>query len=360
MGFFRTGKWIFVLAVALVAAGIVAYRIVAEDSGGTAIASADLNLAGLDAEPPIQPLTGPWVVAVQPGHWQVAELPDELYRLRNSTGAQWGNVREVDINRAVADALVSKIRESGWTPVLVPATVPPDLRADAFIALHADWGDTADRRGWKLAPAWRASSASRKLADALARSFGQEPNLLEDADGVTVNMRGYFAFNSRRFVHASSPYTPAVLIEMGFITSPIDRKLLTTRPDYYADIITRGLKAYFADRSRSETDDLRPLQLPWVAAGANGTTVRQRPSEYAAVLWKLDPGTFLMPVDESGDWYEVFVRRHYATGWIKKADTVPAEDPHWPMPGERRESVLQAAADAGPPADAGASTPAQN
>lgn len=354
MDFFRTGKWIFVFAVTLVAAGIVAYRIVAEDSNGTAIASASLDVAGLVAEPPIQPLTGPWVVAIQPGHWQVAQLPDELYRLRTSTGAEWGKVREVDINRAVADALIARIREAGWTPVLVPATVPPELRADAFIALHADWGNQADRRGWKLAPAWRASSASRKLADALARSFGQEPNLVEDMDGVTVNMRGYFAFNSRRFVHASSPYTPAVLIEMGFITSPIDRKLLTTRPDYYADIVMRGLKSYFADRPRSETDDLRPLQLSWVSAGSGGAVVRQRPSADASALWTLDAGTVLMPVDESGDWYEVFVRRHYATGWIRKTDTVPSEDPHWPMPGERRGNLPRAAA------DAGASSPAQD
>lgn len=347
MDFFKTGKWIFVLAVALVAAGIVAYRIVAEDSSRTPLAAAELSVAGLDAEPPIRPLTGPWVVAIQPGHWQVAELPDELYRLRASTGAEWGKVREVDINRAVADSLIAKIREAGWTPELVPATVPAGLRADAFIALHADWGDQAIRRGWKLAPAWRASPASRKLANALASSFGQEPNLVEDTDGVTVNMRGYFAFNSRRFTHASSPYTPAVLIEMGFITNSIDRKLLTARPDYYADIIVRGLKSYFADRTRSETDDLRPLQLPWVSAGAGGAVVRQKPSAEAPELWALDPGTVLMPVDETGAWYEVFVRRHFATGWIRKADTTPAEDPHWPMPGERREGAPRAAADAG-------------
>ncbi|WP_455382751.1 N-acetylmuramoyl-L-alanine amidase [Salinispira pacifica] len=352
MNLFKNGKWVFVIAVTLVAAGIVSYQIVAQDGSGTEQAAVPDPAQGLDAEPPIVPLTGPWVVAVQPGHWKVAELPDELYRLRNSTGAQWGSVREVDINKAVADALVAKIREAGWTPVLVPATVPPGLRADAFVAIHADWGDRADRRGWKLAPAWRASGASRQLAAALAASFGEESNMVEDVDGVTVNMRGYFAFNSRRFEHASSPYTPAVLIEMGFITNPVDRKLLTTQPGYYADIVMRGLQSYFRGRNRSETDDLRPQQFSWVSAAPGGAVVRRGPSADSPALWTLDAGTVLMPVDQSGEWYEVFVRRHFATGWIRKSDTVTAEDPHWPMPGERRDGA--AAADAGASGPAGA------
>ncbi|HUX12114.1 MAG TPA: N-acetylmuramoyl-L-alanine amidase [Spirochaetia bacterium] len=284
----------------------------------------------------IQPLTGPWVVAVQPGHWEVAALPDELYRLRTSTGAQYGSVREVDINRSVAAALVPMIRARGWTPLLVPATVPPDLRADAFIALHADWGDQSDRRGWKLTPPWRASGASRKLAAAMSAAFSAEPNLVQDVDGVSVNMRGYYAFNNRRFTHAASPYTPDLIIEMGFITNPSDRRLLTTSPEFYAAIIMRGLEHYFASRTRTETDDLRPLELPWVAAGSTGAAVRQGPSPESPVRWRLDPGTVMMPVDQSGDWYEVFVRHQFATGWISKDDTVPAEDPRWPMPGENQ------------------------
>jgi len=284
----------------------------------------------------IQPLTGPWVVAVQPGHWEVAALPDELYRLRTSTGAQYGSVREVDINRSVAAALVPMIRARGWVPLLVPATVPPDIRADAFIALHADWGDQSDRRGWKLTPPWRASGASRKLAAAIAASFSAEPNLVHDVDGVSVNMRGYYAFNNRRFTHAASPYTPDVIIEMGFITNPADRKLLTTSPEFYAAIIMRGLEHYFASRTRTETKDLQPLELPWVAAGSSGAVVRQGPSADSPVRWRLDPGTAMMPVDESGNWYEVFVRHQFATGWISMDETVPAENPRWPMPGESR------------------------
>ncbi len=314
----------------------------ASDSAGQADTSANSPEA-------IQPLSGPWVVAVQPGHWQVSELPDELYRLRTSTGAQYGSVREVDLNKAVVDALIPMIRAEGWDPILVPATVPPGLRADAFVAVHADWGARPERTGWKIAPAWRASQASRKLAAALSSAFGAEPNLVEDVDGVTVNMRGYFAFNSRRFEHAASPFTPSALIEMGFITNAADRELMTTRPDFYASIILRGLKTYFASRNRSEVTDLRPLTLPWVSAGTDGAAVRVAPSAESRMLWRIDPGTTMMPVDISGEWYEVFVRRHWATGWIRIAETVPASDPRWTMPGEmRRPNVPSAASDGAP------------
>ena len=282
----------------------------------------------------IRPLSGPWVVAVQPGHWQIAELPQELWRLRTNTGAQWGDVREVDINRAVSSDLISMITAQGWKPVLVPATVPPELRADAFVAVHADSSSDTSRHGWKLSSPWRSSQASRELAKAVAGSFAQEPQLVEDVDGITVNMRGYFAFNDRRFVHAIGPYTPAIIIELGFISNAADRARLTSDPHYYAGLIMRGLEAYFKGRNRSETADLAPMQLPWVMAGPQGVVVRRSPSTDSEALWRIDPGTIMMPVDASGDWYEVFVRHHFATGWILKSGVVDTADPHWPMPGE--------------------------
>jgi len=64
-------------------------------------------------EPFFAPLEGPWVVAVQPGHWKVEELPEELSRLRTSTGAVFGEVREVDVNLRVADHLLKRIESRG-------------------------------------------------------------------------------------------------------------------------------------------------------------------------------------------------------------------------------------------------------
>ena len=121
----------------------------------------------------------------------------------------------MDINLAVVDALIPLLEAENWTVIVVPATVPPGLRADAFISIHADWAGDPVRRGWKLAPPWRPSAASGDLADALKEAFRAEEGLTEDVGGVTVGMRGYFGFSYYRYVHASSPYTPAVLIELG-------------------------------------------------------------------------------------------------------------------------------------------------
>ena len=296
----------------------------------------DFQPAAFAATTAVQPLHGPWVVAVQPGHWEIAQLPPELARLRDNTGAVFGSVREVDINKAVADALVAELDALGWKAILVPAAVPPQLRADAFIAIHADSTDgDPGRRGWKLSAPWRASADSRALAASLRQAFAAQTGLVQDIDGVTVNMRGYFAFNYRRFVHAMSPYTPAVIIELGFISNATDRALLTGRPAFWADIILEGLKGYFASFNRAAIASLRPLELPWVAAGPQGVAVRRLPSDASQVLWTLGPGTVVLPVDTSGSWYEVFVRRQFATGWVPKSEVVVTADPHWPMPGER-------------------------
>lgn len=287
-------------------------------------------------QPTIQPLAGPWVIAVQPGHWEIQDVPPELRRLRHDTGAMWGNIREVDINKSVVNALIPMLRAKGWDAIEVPSTVPPGLRVDAFVAVHADSSTDTSRRGWKLAPPWRSSPASRELAGDLRASFASEPNLVEDANGVTVNMRGYFAFNNRRFYHAINPYTPAVIIELGFISNSVDRALLTGDPKFWAGIIARGLARYFDGRERSKTSDLQPMELNWMAVGSSPAPVRTGPSLDSEQRWVLTPGTTVMPVDVSGDWYEVFLRRPYSTGWVQKNELVPASDPRWSMPGASR------------------------
>ncbi len=335
----RTKTW-FISVSALLGLILVALLVVWRSGVMEVSATTTTSRMSPDAvagvQPTIQPLTGPWVVAVQPGHWDIKELPPELYRLRNNSGAEWGSVREANINKAVVDALIPMLEAKGWHAIEVPATVPPGLRVDAFVAVHADSTSDTSRRGWKLSPPWRSSEASRELARDLTASFEGEPNLVEDTDGVTVNMRGYFAFNNRRFYHAISPYTPAVIIELGFISNRTDRALLTADPKFWAGIIARGLGSYFENRDRTKISDLKPLEFSWMAAGPTGATVRISPNTGAEKRWSLDPGTTVMPVDVAGDWYEVFLRRQFSTGWVLKSDLIPAENPRWTMPGERR------------------------
>jgi N-acetylmuramoyl-L-alanine amidase len=310
---------------------------------------------------PIEPLEGPWVVAVQPGHWKVTELPQEQSHRRGDTGTAFGRIGEADINKAVADALIPKLEAEGWEAVLIPATVPPGLRADAFISIHVDAGGGPGWRGWKVSPPWRPSDAARELAAAMSRSFGAAPVLVEEKGGVTVNMRGYFGFNYRRYKHAISPYTPAVLIELGRIGNSEDRQLLTTRPDFWADLMVQGLKLYFEDRERSAVDDLRPLELPWAVARSAGVVVRRSPREDAEGLATLEAGAFLIPVDKSEAWYEVFVPRFWQTsgqqtdgrrsggwrsGWVHRSDVITVKTLPWPIyryanPGNGQKSFFE-------------------
>ncbi len=269
---------------------------------------------------PIEPLTGPFVVAVQAGHWEEAELPDELGRLRSSTGAESQGVREVDVNLAVARALVARIEARGWRAILLPATVPPGLRADAFVAIHADWGSNPSIEGWKVAAPWRPSPASLKLASSLDAAFGAQAGLTEDSSGVTIGMRGYYAFGFRRFVHAASPFTPSVIVELGFLTNPRERELLADRPDYWAGILDRGLAAFLAGFDRSRTADLRPMVLPRLAAGPLGAVVRDRPGPGGRYLWSLEAGADVIAVDERAGWYEIFSRERRASGWVRMSE----------------------------------------
>ena len=276
----------------------------------------------------VEPLRGPWVVALQPGHWQIEDLPSEHDHRRRGPGAVFGSLREIDVNLPVVDALVPLLEAEGWTVLVVPATVPPGLRADAFLSVHADWAGDPNRRGWKLAPPWRPSPAARALADALSAEFAD--TLPHDRDGVTGGMRGYFGFASHRYEHASSPFTPAVLVELGFLTNRSDRDRLTTDPDFYAAILHRGLKRYFANRDRDDAESLRPQQFGVYTARATGAAVRVRPDPGAAVLRTVEPGQLFRPVDRRGEWLEVRVREPRRMAWIhRSAVTVISQDGWW-------------------------------
>jgi len=272
--------------------------------------------------PLVEAMDGPYLIAVQPGHWKIDELPAEQARRERSSGAAYAGVREADINLAVVDALVPLLEEEGWEVVVVPATVPPGLRADAFISIHADWGASTSRSGWKLSPPWRPSEAATSLANALKESFGTEPELNEDVGGVTVGMRGYFGFASNRYTHASSPYTPAVLIELGFVTNTTERIRMVTRPEYYAELIHRGLRLHFARWTRIDVSSLIPRVFTSMVVGVEGATAHVIPDKSAATVRELPAGSIVRPVDKSSGWFEISLRNPRVIGWVSEDDLV--------------------------------------
>jgi N-acetylmuramoyl-L-alanine amidase len=212
------------------------------------LALATLSLAALAAPRPAAARPG-WRVGLQAGHWRAAELPDELGRLRTATGTYGGGVNEWELNLDVARRAARRLEAEGVAVDVLPATIPPGYQADAFVAIHAD-GDASGRlSGFKLARAWRSAIPDEddRLLGAIAESYATATGLPLDRR-VSRAMTGYYAFSSRRFTHAIAPTTPAVIIELGFMTSDADRQVLLKRTDALADGISGGVGRFLEQR----------------------------------------------------------------------------------------------------------------
>jgi hypothetical protein len=184
-------------------------------------------------------------VAIQAGHWKNNELPEQLSSLEGNTGASGGGRREVDLNLDVANRVAKLLRDAGVTVEVLPATVPTGYTADAFVALHADGNSSSSARGFKISTRWRSDVAAQDamLVDLLTEQYRAATGLPED-DGITRNMRGYYAYASFRPNWRVSNYTPGAIVEMGFITSAADRDVMFNRTDKVASGIAQGILRY--------------------------------------------------------------------------------------------------------------------
>lgn len=265
-------------------------------------------------------------VGIQAGHWKSAELPDELARLRGSTGAFVRGLSEVELNLAIARRVEALLTAQGVTVDLLPATVPPAYDADAFVAIHADGSSAAGARGFKIATPWRTSRASQHLRDALDAEYAAATRLPRDG-AITFNMRGYYAFSFRRHTHAVARTTPAVILEMGFLTSPSDRVFLTGRADRVASGIAAGVLRYLRERDPSDGAALLPPDFQPHRPLAEGVAVRATPSESGRVLGRVGPDDRMVIFEERDGWYNGFIRGEWRTmGWVRAADLVPADE----------------------------------
>ena len=195
----------------------------------------------------------PWRVGIQAGHWLNSQLPDELASLRGSTGASGEGWSEVGVNLDIAQRLVALLRQAGVEADLIPATVPVHYKADAFVALHCDGNANSALSGYKLARAiWSAiPEEDDALLHAIESEYQAGTGLDEHPQTITQNMLQYYAFNNRRLQHAVDPATPAVILEMGFLTNSRDRELLMQQPDRVAQAIANGILKFLSRASRS-------------------------------------------------------------------------------------------------------------
>lgn len=189
-------------------------------------------------------LKGQVRVGLQVGHLSAADQPEELAVLRYSTGAHYGGLDEVSVNAAVVEALAARLRARGALVDVLPATVPVRYRADLVLSVHADANEDETRNGYKSAHFWPERNAREPLLKVLIdRAVASGTGLADDDRNVSGNMFGYYAFNDRRFRHAVAPGTPALLVELGYLSSSADRRLLT-RPEALAAALEEGVAAY--------------------------------------------------------------------------------------------------------------------
>ncbi len=211
---------------------------------------------------------GPLRVGIQAGHWFTADAPDEQEGLRDNTGAQAGGTTEWETNLRIAEETKKLLEAQGIVVDLLPTTIPPDYLADAFISVHADGNTDTRVSGYKVAaPRRDRTGTAARLSSLIEARYGSSTNLLIDPN-ITNTMRGYYAFNWRRYDHSIHPMTPGAIVETGFLTNVNDRRIIVNNPKRSAQGIADGVIAFLQEM----------LPTEWEALQASSTTNGTSPS----------------------------------------------------------------------------------
>jgi hypothetical protein len=192
-------------------------------------------------------------VGIQVGHWQTDAVPKEYgTRILAQTGTSWAGITEVDTTSEIADRMATLLKAQGIAVDILPTTVPEGYLADVFIALHCDGDGVGVLSGFKLAHGSRRGPFEDKLVTTIKDAYAKATGMDYDAEHVTRNMVAYFAFNWSRYQHATSPFTPAAIIELGFLSNYDDRNLLVNKPQLIASALVNGILKFLDDTPRSK------------------------------------------------------------------------------------------------------------
>lgn len=172
-----------------------------------------------------------------------------------NAGAEGNGLREQDITYSVGVILADLLRQNGNFEVRTSRATPTtqlgtsnssslaarvnaanSWGADYFISLHTNASANSSASGTE---AYAYSQASQGFA--LGEDIVAALSLI-----TGLRDRGVFARPSLYVLRKT--YMPAVLVEMGFITNPVDASLMSNEPDLFALGIYNGILAYFGLR----------------------------------------------------------------------------------------------------------------
>jgi N-acetylmuramoyl-L-alanine amidase len=189
---------------------------------------------------------GPRRVGVQAGHWKTDEVPDELVKLRELSGGTFDDLTEWEYALDIANRVAAMLQAKGYVVDVLPATLPEQYLADAFVSLHADGDVTGGARGYKIAHGVRRGPYEDALTTILSEEYARATRLPLDFN-ITDDMWDYYAFRWDYFRASVAPHTPAAIIELGFLTNTADRAVLLRQPDLVAGGVANGIHRFLSE-----------------------------------------------------------------------------------------------------------------
>jgi N-acetylmuramoyl-L-alanine amidase len=185
-----------------------------------------------------------FTVGLQVGHMNNQNPPTELRWISRNTGSSGAGTTEPAVAYTIAMETKRLLEQHGVQVDIIPAVVTPGYQADAFISIHTDGSEKSHISGYKGAPSsYDRSGKAAQLNAAVEQSYAAATNMRKD-EKITENMTHYYSFASSRVSHSISPYTPGILFETGFLTSPEDQEILVRNPEKSAQGLAGGIIAY--------------------------------------------------------------------------------------------------------------------
>jgi hypothetical protein len=207
--------------------------------------SAAVDVSGLntDGTAPIAPILKP--VKPKPVTQRLAQSPPppRIGVIAGHRGSDSGTecsdgLTEVEVNTAVVEQLVEKLRQAG---IEVDSLDEFDSELEGYsasglISVHSDSCDFINdlATGYKISGSPNIDSS--QLSICVEQSYGSATGLPYHPHSITPHMTDYHAFRK------ISPSTQALIIEIGFLNQ--DRELLTSDTDKVVDGLYDGIQCY--------------------------------------------------------------------------------------------------------------------
>lgn len=270
---------------------------------------------------PESPLSA-YRVGIQVGHWNTSTQPDEKAHLRTSYGTRAYNTTEVQINFITAWQIAAVLKAHGITVDILSAVLPTDYTADVFLSIHADGATPLDQhpqRGWKMSAPAYSSPANDYLLQTLKETYASQVDLPSDNTRITDAMLLHNSLNRYRYRDAIAITTPGVIVEMAYLSHPLDRAYLTENHPLIAEALSQGVLRFLceADLSNIVERTARTQQILQVADTVPVTVpLYSSPNTQGAVIDTLANSQEMLVLEQQGTWYRVLVRNTWGIGWV--------------------------------------------